>query len=112
MNFYQSEILQAALADELADRFAATLAGQYGDEVAQFIARQPDNMDSFSELARQAISILPEPEVDELFAANVDAVDTVLDLQYAVTDPQRAAATLTARRLIRRKEVQRVAPVC
>lgn len=106
MNFYQSEILQAALAEELADRFAAQLAEQYGTEVAHFVSRQPDNMDSFSELARQAISILPESEVDELFAANVDAVDFILEQQYAVADPQRAAATLTARRLIQRKEVR------
>ena len=112
MNFYQTEILQAALADEIADRFAAQLAEQYGTEVAYFVSRQPDNMGSFSELARQAISILPESEVDEMFAANVDVVDTVLDLQYAVTDPQRAAATLTARSLIRRKEVSHAAPVC
>lgn len=110
MNFYQSEILNAALADEIADRFADSLAGQYGDAVAQFIARQPDNMDAFAEVARKVVAILPESEVDEMFAANVDVVDTVLDLQYAVTDPQRAAATLTARRLIRRKEACHATP--
>lgn len=111
MNFYQSELLHAALAEELADRFAATLAEQYGDAVAQFIARQPDNMDAFETLAHKVVGMLPESEVDEMFAANVDVVDTVLDLQYAVTDPQRAAATLTARRLIW-KEACHAAPVC
>ena len=106
MNFYQTELLHCALAEDLADRFAATLAEQYGDAVAQFIARQPANVDTFAELARQAISILPESEVDEMFAANIAAVDMVLEAQYVITDPQRAAATLTARRLIRRKEVR------
>ena len=112
MNFYQTELLHAALAEELADRFADSVAEQYGTEVAQFIARQPDNMGAFENLAHKVVAILPESEVDEMFAANVDVVDTVLDLQYAVTDPQRAAATLTARSLIRRKEVSHAAPVC
>lgn len=106
MNFFQSEILNAALADEIADRFADSVAEQYGTEVAQFIARQPDNMDAFAEAARKVVAILPESEVDEMFAANIAAIDMVLEAQYVITCPERAAATLTARRLIRRKEVR------
>lgn len=110
MNFFRTELLHAALAEELAVRFAATLAADYGDEVAQFIARQPDNVDTFENLAHKVVGMLPESRIDELFDANVDAIDWILEQQYAVTDPQRAAATLTARRLIRRKEACHAAP--
>ena len=106
MNFYQTELLYAALAEELADRFAATLAEQYGTEVAQFIARQPDNMDAFAEAARKVVGMLPESRIDELYEHHVDVVDWVLEQQYVIACPERAAATLTARRLIRRKEVR------
>lgn len=106
MNFYQTELLHAALAEELADRFAATLAADYGAEVAQFIARQPANQTAFADLAHKVVAILPESRIDELFDANIAAIDFILEQEYAVTDPQRAAAQLVARRLIRRKEVR------
>lgn len=112
MNFYRTELLYAALAEELADRFADSLVEQYGTEVAQFVSRQPDNMDAFAEVARKVVGMLPESRIDELFDANVDAIDMVLEAQYVITCPERAAATLTARSLIRRKEASHAAPVC
>lgn len=103
MNFYRTELLNAALAEELADRFAATLAEQYGDVVAQFIARQPANQTAFENLAHKVVGMLPESRIDELFDANVDAIDWILEQQYMLACPERAAATLTARRLIRKE---------
>ena len=112
MNFYQTELLHIALAEELADRFAATLAADYGAEVAQFIARQPDNQTAFENLAHKVVGMVPESRIDEMFDANIAAIDMVLEAQYVITDPQLAAAQLTARSLIRRKEVSHAAPVC
>ena len=112
MNFYRTELIYAALAEELADRFAATLAADYGAEVAQFIARQPDNQTTFAELARQLVGMVPESSIDEMFDANVATIDWILEAQYVITCPERAAAQLVARRLIRRKEVSHVAPPC
>ena len=106
MNFYQTELLHAALAEELADRFAATLAADYGTEVAQFIARRSGNMDAFENLAHKVVGMVPESRIDELFDANIAAVDFILEQEYVITDPQLAAAQLVARSLIRRKEVR------
>lgn len=112
MNFYRTELLHAALAEELADRFAAEITQQYGDAVAMLAARNPDNMDAFAEAARKVVQLVPESKIDELFDANVDAIDWLLEQQYMLACPERAAAQLVARRLIRSKEVSHVAPVC
>lgn len=109
MNFYRTELIYAALADELAEQYGDEVAEQYGDEVAHFIARQPDNQTTFAELARQLVGMVPESSIDEMFDANVATIDWILEAQYVITCPERAAAQLVARRLIRRKEVSHVA---
>lgn len=108
MNFYRTELLHAAVVAEITDAFAATLAADYGDAVAMLAARNPDNQTAFENLAHKVVQLVPESKIDELFEHHVDAIDFILEQEYAVTDPQRAAATLTARSLIRRKEVSHV----
>lgn len=109
MNFYRTELLHAALAEELADRFADSLAEQYGTEVAMLAARNPANQAAFEDLAHKVVGMVPESSIDRMFDTNVDAIDFVLEQQYVITCPERAAAQLVARRLIRRKEVSHVA---
>ena len=105
MNFYRTELLHAAIVAEITDAFAAEITQQYGDAVAMLAARNPDNQTAFENLAHKVVQLVPESKIDELFDANVDAIDWLLEQQYMLACPERAAAQLVARRLIR-KEVR------